>query len=405
MTPRDAGTPRESLDSAVRRSDDLYRTFFQHSNEGIWRFELQEPMPITLPLEQQLEHCYRVSVLAECNAAMARMYGYDSTDDLVGASLGDLLPPDDPNAREFLRAFLGSDYRLIGVESNERTRQGEERVFLNSLVGIVVNGYLERVWGTQSDITASKLLEKQFRQAQRMEAVGRLAGGIAHDFNNLLTVIMGSAQLILESVDTGGPAREEAEELQKAAERATALTTQLLAFSRRQQLNPRVLELNEVVADMEKLLRRLIRGGVELRTVLTPEMSTIRADPSQVEQVIANLAVNARDAMPEGGTLTIETQRTVVDANTVRDEVDVKHGSYVVLVARDTGEGMDEETRSRIFEPFFTTKGEGKGTGLGLATVYGIVKQSGGFISVETVPNQGTTFRIFFPAVDADSTA
>jgi CheY-like chemotaxis protein len=233
-----------------------------------------------------------------------------------------------------------------------------------------------------------------------MEAVGRLAGGMAHDFNNLLTVIRGYSELLLGRLGPADAMRKDVEEVKKAADRASGLTRQLLAFSRRQFVAAKVVDLNSLVANMDGMLRRLIGEDlIELSTELDSSAGAIRADPGQIEQVIMNLVVNARDAMPNGGRLTIETRNVTIEEEVRLDAVGVAQGSYVLLAVRDNGHGMDAETRSHLFEPFFTTKEKGKGTGLGLSTVYGIVKQSGGSITVESAPGRGTTFRIFFPRV------
>jgi two-component system, cell cycle sensor histidine kinase and response regulator CckA len=246
--------------------------------------------------------------------------------------------------------------------------------------------------------------EAQLRQAQKMEAVGRLAGGMAHDFNNLLTVIRGYSELLLGRLGPTDAMRKEMEEVKKAADRASGLTRQLLAFSRRQFIAAKVLDLNALVANMDGMLRRLIGEDiVELCTELDPSGGAIKADPGQVEQVIMNLVVNARDAMPKGGRLTIETRNMTIGKEVRLDAVGVEPGSYLLLAIHDTGHGMDAETRSHLFEPFFTTKEKGKGTGLGLSTVYGIVKQSGGNITVESAPEKGTTFRIYFPRVEQEA--
>ena len=251
------------------------------------------------------------------------------------------------------------------------------------------------------DVSEQRLLEEQFRQAQKMEAVGQLAGGVAHDFNNLLTAIGSSADMALEEADDPQALREHLAEIHRAAERAADLTRRLLAFSRRQVLNLEAVALAEVVHDAERMLRRLIGESVRLETSIDPEAPPVRADRTQLAQVLMNLVVNARDAMPGGGTLTLATGHRVVTASEARRQRGLAPGAYSVLIVRDTGAGMDEDTRSRIFEPFFTTKERGKGTGLGLSMVYGIVKQTGGYIHVESAPGRGTTFTIHLPVATA----
>jgi two-component system cell cycle sensor histidine kinase/response regulator CckA len=249
------------------------------------------------------------------------------------------------------------------------------------------------------DVTERRALEDQFRQAQKMEAVGRLAGGVAHDFNNLLMVISGYTEVLLENLSSENELQGKAQAIQQAADRATTLTRQLLAFSRKQLLELKVVDLNAIVSDMERLLRPLIGETIELTTRLTPEVGQTRADAGQLEQVIMNLVVNARDAMPSGGKILIQTNRVEIDPER-REHSLIPPGPYVLLSVSDTGLGMDKETQSRIFEPFFTTKEKGKGTGLGLSTVYGIVKQSGGFIFAHSELGHGTTFRIYLPRVE-----
>jgi two-component system cell cycle sensor histidine kinase/response regulator CckA len=254
-----------------------------------------------------------------------------------------------------------------------------------------------------SDISKRKELEDQLLHAQKLEAVGRLAGGVAHDFNNMLTVISGYNRMILDEVSPMDSVRGYAEEILKASDRAAALTNQLLSFSRRQTMRPRPLSVNVVLVHTEKMLRRLIGEDIELVFRLSPENDNIYADANQIEQVIVNLVVNARDAMPEGGRITIETETVSLDESYVRTHLGVKPGEYVMIAVSDTGHGMDAETKRRMFEPFFTTKPQGKGTGLGLATAYGAVKQTGGDIWVYSEPGQGTTFKLYFPRVSSEA--
>ncbi|MGE5057134.1 MAG: PAS domain-containing protein [Acidobacteriota bacterium] len=260
-----------------------------------------------------------------------------------------------------------------------------------------------RVLGVASlvqDVTERVALEERLRQSQKMEAVGRLAGGVAHDFNNLLTVILGYSQILTDGLPKGSRLADNTAQIKSAADRAAAITRQLLAFSRKTVLSPRVINLNEIVLNLDSLLRRLIGEDIEVRTLPASDLGCVKADPSQIEQVVMNLALNARDAMPKGGTVTLETGNVTMDGTYARDHQPVEPGRYVMLAVSDSGEGMTPETQARIFEPFYTTKEVGKGTGLGLSMVYGIVKQSGGYIWVYSEPGLGTTFKIYFPRVD-----
>src|SRR5437660_2828347 len=258
-------------------------------------------------------------------------------------------------------------------------------------------GFLEVI---AEDVTEKRVLEDQFRQAQKMEAVGRLAGGVAHDFNNLLLVISGYTEVLLEQLDPNSPLHQKAEAIQQAADRATTLTRQLLAFSRKQLLELKVVDLNTIVSDMDRLLSPLIGENIELMTRLAAGVGRTRADAGQIEQVLMNLVVNAKDAISNGGKISIQTANVHLDDSYRREHKYINPGPYVMISVTDTGLGMDKETQSRIFEPFFTTKEKGKGTGLGLSTVYGIVKQSGGYVFAQSEVGQGTTFRIYLPQVE-----
>ncbi|MBK9066388.1 MAG: response regulator [Gemmatimonadetes bacterium] len=384
----------------VEEAEARYRLFVEQSTDGIWRFEVREPIPLSLDEDAMIAAIFAQGWLAECNHAMARQYGVEDPADLLRIPLRDLLNPDDPRNRAMLRAFIRAGYRLADSESHERDREGHPKVFLNNLIGIIDRGHLVRAWGTQRDITLQRQLEEEARQSRKMETAGRLAGGIAHDFNNLLTAILGTSELLLSGLAPGTAEREDVEEIKRAATRAANLTRQLLAFSRRQVLQPRTLDLNQLVFGVETMLRRLIGEHITLGTTAAADLWRVRADPGQLEQVIVNLCVNARDAMPTGGSLVVETANVHFPGAAHGAEAIMPAGPYVLLTVTDTGTGMEPQTLGHIFEPFFTTKEPGRGTGLGLATVYGIVKQSGGFIFVETERGRGSRFRIYLPRVE-----
>ena len=289
------------------------------------------------------------------------------------------------------------EYRMIAADGRVVWLRDTVTVVVENDEPVMLRGIMMDITDRKEAEAALQESEDQLRQSQKMEAVGRLAGGIAHDFNNLLTAITGYADFLLKRLEEDDPLRREAAEITKAAQRAAALTGQLLAFSRRQVLQPKVLDLNAVVADMEEMLRRVIGEDVELETKLGSDLWTVRADPGQLQQVLVNLAVNARDAMPDGGKLMIETANMQLDEDHARKYFDAQPGPCVVLSVSDTGCGMGEDVRSNIFEPFFTTKERGKGTGLGLSTVYGIIKQTGGHIGVDSERGMGSTFKICLP--------
>jgi PAS domain S-box-containing protein len=363
---------------SLRRSETNFRSLVMNAPYGICR-------------------CDAFGTLQDENPALVAMLGYDSAAELTGRHLGSLYA----DAQQW---FQTADYFHAGKEFNNLTtecvRKDGAAIVARISGRSIANG---KAGGTfeifMEDVTETRTLELQFRQAQKMEAIGRLAGGIAHDFNNLLMVISGYSEFLLERLGPDPQLRGPAQEISNATQRATSLTRQLLAFSRKQMLAPKVLDLNEVVAENLKMLTRMIGEDIDLVMVPGPGLGAVRADPGQIDQVIMNLAVNARDAMAQGGKLTIETANVTLDENFARTHTPLTAGDYIMLAISDTGVGMDSETQSRIFEPFFTTKGA-KGTGLGLSTVYGIVKQSGGFIFVDTQPQRGTAFRTYFPRVD-----
>ncbi len=374
-------TERKRADDELRRSENRYRSLVRGALYGIYRSTIG-------------------GRLLEANPALVTMLGYDSEAELLAGDWATQVYQDPSERARLVREYQEA-HRIDGVEAHWKKKDGTPlTVRLSGRVMRDAAGNLTGYEMIAEDVTAQRALEQQFRQAQKMEAVGQLAGGVAHDFNNLLTAILGSTDLLLLDLPQEDPRREELLAIRDAGGRAATLTRQLLAFSRRQVLQPRVIGLNQVVAGLEKLLPRVIGEDIRLETVLVPDLARVSADSGQIEQVILNLVVNARDAMPEGGRLTIETANTYLDGAFALGHPVVAPGPYVRLSVSDTGHGMDDATRVRVFEPFFTTKGPGKGTGLGLATVYGIVKQSGGYIFVRSEPGRGTTFDVYLPPVE-----
>ncbi|MCU1287358.1 MAG: multi-sensor hybrid histidine kinase [Acidobacteriales bacterium] len=339
------------------------------------------------------------------NPAMVSMLGYSSEEEVMSLNLSHELYVN-PEDRTRLIDEYRRTQRVGNTEVHWKKRSGAPiTVRLSGRTVLKENGTDICFEMIAEDITERRALEEQLRQSQKMEAIGRLAGGVAHDFNNLLTVISGYNEMTIDALGDDHASRPELEEIRKATDRASGLTRQLLAFSRQQVLEAKVLDLNTVVASMDNLLRRLLGEDIEFISHLAHNLGSVKADPGQIGQVIMNLAVNARDAMSgnQGGKITLETANVKLDAGYARQHLSFKPGSYVMLAVSDTGAGMDPETQSHIFEPFFTTKPQGSGTGLGLSTVYGIVKQSGGYIWVYSEIGLGTTFKVYLPRVDAES--
>jgi PAS domain S-box-containing protein len=322
-------------------------------------------------------------------------------EEVIGRTRAEVGLWDDQKQRDRFKAALASEGRVRGLDVEMRDRNGRVHHLIVSAEVIDLDG-VRCLLSASNDITDRMVLEEQLHQAQKLESVGRLAGGVAHDFNNLLTVINGYSDLLLKRQDVGEANLKRVEQIRKAGDRAAELTQQLLAFSRKQVIQPKVLGLNTLVHETEMMLHRVLPENIEIVTSLEPALGRVMADPGQIHQVVLNLALNARDAMPNGGRIIMETINTRLDEHFASTHPDVKAGAYVMLGVTDTGVGMEEEVRSHIFEPFFTTKGRGAGTGLGLATVYGIVRQNGGWIGVDSRPGKGTTFKIYLPRTKAD---
>src|SRR3977135_3015425 len=360
-----------------KKAEEIFRTAFNAN-----------PEPITIATIEEGRYI-------DVNESFLRVTGY-RREEVIGRTSLELKFWERPEDRTRLVEMLWEHGSVHDLEIIYRTKSGEQRIALDSAEAIEIAGQ-ECIIAILRDITERKFLEKQLRQTQKMEAVGQLSGGIAHDFNNLLGVIIGYSEILEQRLPQNDPLHKECGQIKKAGQSAASLTRQLLAFSRQQVLEPKVLDLNAIVLQVEKMLQRLIGEDIDLTATLGPALGCIKADQSQIEQVIMNLAVNARDAMPQGGKLMIETANVDLDEDYARRHQPQKPGAYVLLTIADTGIGMDAETQSRIFEPFFTTKELGKGTGLGLSTVYGIVRQSGGHIWVYSEPGQGTAFKIYLP--------
>lgn len=371
----------QDRDAALKASEEQYRLLFDGNPHPMWVFD-----PGTL-------------AFLAVNEAAIRLYGY-SREEFLAMTIKDIRPPEDvPRLLERLYVLQGEKNRSAGMWRHRGKDGSLFDVEIDS--SSIVLGAKPARLVLVTDVSDKKLLESQLLQSQKMEAVGRLAGGVAHDFSNLLGVISGYSELLGKTMAAGDPGRKRLEQIRQATDAATALTRQLLAFSRKEVIQPKVLDLNQVVWDIENMLERLIGEDVVLVAKTREGLGRVMADRGQIDQVLLNLAVNARDAMPKGGHLIIETANVFLDQAYAQSHADAVPGPYVMLAVSDTGHGMDAATQSHIFEPFFTTKEQGKGTGLGLATVFGIAKQNGGHVNVYSEPGKGASFKLYLPRVDA----
>jgi two-component system cell cycle sensor histidine kinase/response regulator CckA len=375
---------RKQTEEALLATEERYRDLFENANDIIYLHDLQGNFTSINRMTTQLTG-YTSDEASHLNITQIIAPEYV---EFVKKNLTEKLS-EKAEATIYKLEILCKDGHILPVEVSSRL--------------VYKEGKPVAIQGIARDISERHELEDQLRQAQKMESIGRLAGSVAHDFNNLLTAIIGYSQLAMRHLEPDAPVQKEIREVEKAGKRAAELTNQLLTFSRKQALQPKTLDINQVVINVENLLGRLIGEDIELATKLSSNLNKVKADPGQLEQIIMNLAVNARDAMPQVGKLTIETANVELNEAYAQTHLAVQPGYYVMLAVSDTGTGMDKETQSRIFEPFFTTKDLGKGTGLGLSTVYGIVKQSGGTIWVYSEPDKGTTFKIYFPVIEEDA--
>jgi PAS domain S-box-containing protein len=373
-------TKRARAEAALKISETQHRSVFEGAVHGIYRATLE-------------------GRFLEVNPALVAMLGYSSAEEVLKLSVAqDVFNEPEEGLR------LLHKWQLTGkIEEEVQWRRADQRLITVRLNGRVL-GSDQKMAGIEviaEDVTERRALEEQLRQAQKIEAVGQLAGGMAHEFNNYLGIVLGYSDLLLEEAGATEGLRRNVAEIKAATQRAASLTRKLLALSRRQVLEPKVLDVNAVVWETHKLLRRLIPGNIDLVPVLEPNLSPVRVDPAQIQQILINLVVNARDAMPQGGKVVIETANVELDEEYAGRHIEVQPGSYVMLAVNDNGSGIDAQTQARIFEPFFTTKQEGKGTGLGLSTVYGIVRQSGGHITVDSALREGTRFCVYLPSTAA----
>ena len=369
-------TERRHAEDALRESEQRYRSLFDHHPDAIYSFDVD-------------------GRFVSANAACEALTGYALRELLGRPYLPLVVPEDRARATDYFKLALSGS--AASYEESIIQKSGRHVEVAITKLPIVVDGQIVGIYGIAKDLTARRELEARLHQAQKMEAVGRLAAGIAHDFNNLLTIIQGCASLLAQELPPSTPGHADAEEILRASRRAGELTQQLLAFARRQVLQPQYLDVNQQIATIAGTLRRVVGGGISIETDLSADTWPVFADPGQLERVLMNLGVNARDAMPNGGTLRLHTENVVLDGTSATDSVGVAPGAYVRVVVEDTGTGIDPSVLPHIFEPFVTTKAPGFGTGLGLATVYGIVEQTGGAVKVTSTPGKGTRFSVLLP--------
>lgn len=379
-------TDRKKVEQNLEKSREALQTLIENMEEGLYRVDSN-------------------GAVIFINKRGAEICGYDSPEEMLGKNAEELGLQFSPSRRHMYKAMEGKN-SLRNFHSTMINARNEKYHVIENVVRIKdAYGNAIGIEGTMLDITEQKNLESQLIQSQKMEAIGRLAGGVAHDFNNLLTVIQGYGDMALSKVNEDNPIYKHLKQIQDAGKKAEALTNQLLTFSRKQVIQPEDLNLNLLIGGLHEMLHRMIGEDVALNIQCASESPFVRADANQIEQVLMNLAVNARDAMPDGGTLTIETENISVDKHLPMDRFYLKEGNYLVLAVSDTGTGIDKDMLQYIYEPFFTTKEKGKGTGLGLATVYAIIKQNGGHINVYSEKGEGTVFKIYLPVIDAKQTS
>jgi two-component system, cell cycle sensor histidine kinase and response regulator CckA len=390
-------TEQKRLLEELRDANIRYENFILNSQEGIWRIELSEPADVTMPAWQIAEYIVNKGKFVEANTALARMYGFDTPEEFLNRKVSDVIADRDAHILR-TQTLIENGFVVNSIPSIETDRFGAVHHFENSYTAEIVGGKLYGMWGVQRDVTHQEQLMNRLIESQKMESIGNLAGGIAHDFNNIVGAILGYATLLknsLEHIDV--KLAQYASTIERSAERAGELTQQLLAFARGGKYKVSAVDPNKTIQDVVRLLERTIDKSIQIRTSLDSSLPPIEGDETQIHQVLLNICVNARDAMPTGGTLSIESGHVILTQRDITGTYDAKPGSYVFISISDSGLGMVHEIQKKIFEPYFTTKKENGGTGLGLAVVYGIVRNHGGFMTVQSEAGKGSTFRVFLP--------